>query len=687
MAWWRALAGGAAPVWDLPALLSSADPKASLAERNLWLVRLMEWLRHPAKGGEDAGPPDTGRQPLPLLRLRHLLNVLDRNAEHRERITALLARFWQDIDTAALLADFGFTPRVDLLGELAQRLRSRVLPATPETTDLSVLFGLMFAGRDDEQWLRAIDDELLARLATLADASWRAQPTLGQRAQEGWRTPFLDAIMYLASAVRAAGFSGPLRQRMSAELLADEPFRQLGRAAEAVREHAESGDTTALLQEARYLRALLESCQRAAGSVAQHLEEFGVSVDVVFQSRQLRHRARRIDSLLTCVLSPTPAREIAQLLAGLVGVAHDRRSIRSLLASHYSLLAAKVAERSAETGEHYITRDRREYTGMLRAAAIGGAVLAATTHIKFLLVALGLAAFWSGFWAGVNYAISFVVIQLVHGTVATKQPAMTAPALARKLSDEVGTEASEADIETFVDEVAHLIRSQAAGIFGNLMAVIPLVLLAQLAWAAAFGTPLVPRKEAEHVLESITLLGWTPLFAAFTGVLLFASSLIAGWVENWFVWHRLDSAMAWNPRLRARFGPARAQRMSFWWRANISGLAANISLGFMLGIEPVLAAFFGVSLEVRHVTLSTGQLTAALGTEGLALLRRSEFWWCVASIPVIGTLNLGVSFYLAFRVALRSRGVQTAGRSRICGAIRRRLVTRPLSFIWPPVTR
>ncbi|MDP0984011.1 hypothetical protein, partial [Klebsiella variicola] len=73
------------------------------------------------------------------------------------------------------------------------------------------------------------------------------------------------------------------------------------------------------------------------------------------------------------------------------------------------------------------------------------------------------------------------------------------------------------------------------------------------------------------------------LFAAFTGTLLFASSLVAGWVENWFVFHRLDSANAWNPRLVALLGRARAQAWSRWWRANVSGMAANISLGLMLG--------------------------------------------------------------------------------------------------------
>ena len=72
--------------------------------------------------------------------------------------------------------------------------------------------------------------------------------------------------------------------------------------------------------------------------------------------------------------------------------------------------------------------------------------------------------------------------------------------------------------------------------------------------AAVFGAPLVGAAERRHVLESLTLLGPTAFFAAFTGVLLFASSLIAGWVENWFVWHRLDSAIAWNPRIVARLG-------------------------------------------------------------------------------------------------------------------------------------
>ncbi len=667
------MADKAASPWDLTALLNSAafaaDTGTSLPERHLWLIRAMEWLRHAPVPGE----PQT---PTPVLRLKHLLNVLERNPKHRADVADLLRCFWRDVDIAALFADFGFSLRTNFAGELLQRLNLKLLPQTPATTDLGELFGLLFPEKGDALWLEALDAATLNRLVLLA--------TPPDTDRTDWQAPLLDAIMFLCSAVRAAGFSSSLRQRMSPELLADAPFAQLSRAAESVcdqaRAHSPGEDNPALLRDVQYLRALLDACRRCADSVHEHLEEHGVSINVVFDVDQLRERTHRIEQLLTCVLSTQSARDVTLLLADLVRTANARRSIRALFARHYSLLARKVAERSAETGEHYITRSRAEYAHMLRTAAGGGVVIAGTTLIKFAMGALALSAFWAGFLAGVNYAASFVLVHVLHWTVATKQPAMTAPALADKLADVSDDE----HVEGFVDEVAHLIRSQAAGIIGNLAAVIPVVLAVQFLFRAAFGGPLVGIEDAEHVLDSLTLLGPTAFFAAFTGVLLFASSLIAGWVENWFVWHRLDSAIAWNPNIVARLGAARAQRWAAYWRANVSGYASNISLGFLLGLVPAVAAFFGLPIEVRHVTLSTGQLAAALGAEGWNVLQRSEFWWCLASIPVIGTLNLGVSFWLAFKVAMRSRGIRLADRSRIYAAIRRRLSRSPASFIVPP---
>ncbi len=672
----------AAGPWDVTALLNAANPKAELAARNLWLARLLEWLRHPASKSPNNAEATPASElltpaPLPVRRVKLLLNLLERNPVHAENFAAVWASVWRDVNATGLFADVGFASRMALWSEFFLRLRLHVLPGTVDTHDLGELFGQLFPDEADEHWLLALDDTVLDRLAALFKRT--GDTTLP------WREPMLSSLTILVSAVHAAGLSGPLRQRMGPGLLTDQPFEQLPRAAEAFKAalRGEDGgivDPAALRQALQYLRALLDHCRQAALSIPEHLETYGVSVDLMFEVEQLDARTQRIEALLDCLVSDQPKQELLRLTATLVRVVHERRSVRTLFARHYSLMARKVAERSAETGEHYITRSADEYRHMLRSAAGGGAILAITTFIKFAVLALALAPFWSGVWVGVNYAASFVVIHLLHWTVATKQPAMTAPAMAQKLQ----RIADDAGLSSFVDEVAHLLRSQMAGIVGNVALVIPVVAAGQALGWAMFGAPLVGVKDAEYVLHSLSFFGPSLLFAAFTGVLLFASSLIAGWVENWFVFYRLESAIAWNPAIIARLGAARAQGWAQWWANNISGLAANVSLGLLLGLSPALLGFFSLPLDIRHVTLSTGQLAAAVGALGWQTMTTPTFWWCVPTVLLIGVLNLGVSFYLAFKVALRSRGIQLADRARVSSAIWRRLREQPRSFFLPP---
>ena len=675
--------------------LDSAHAQLPAVERHIWLVRVLDWLRD----GE------------PVARTQKLLALLQADPARRDKVVQLLAACWRDVDVTALLADYGFAAQASLMDEFWARLRLRVLPLSPETSDLGDLFDLLFDDAHDARWLTRLDDETLGQLGTLFADSVR----LTEPGPLGWRDAFYDAVLCLATDVRAMGFSQQFRPRIGTRTDAefdDAPdadlngastgtnksgadgakraFQQLPRVAERLHHlalgHAQQTDPAsptswpdALLREARYLRTLLDDCAQAAQGIHGHLEQHGISVNIVFQIELLQQRCERIGLLLDVMLAPQPEREMRRAVVELVRIGQKRRSLIDLFRQHYSLLARKVAERSAETGEHYITRNRAEYFDMLKRAAGGGAILAGTTFMKFVMLALGLSPFWTGFAAGANYAVSFVIVQWLHFTVATKQPAMTAPAMAAKLAHTH----DDAGVEGFVDEAVHLIRSQMAGIIGNLAVVAPLVLLVQvLAWAI-LGRPFLSEHTAHHTLDHLTLLGPTAWYAAFTGVLLFLSSLLAGWVENWFVLHRLDSALRWNPRIRMRLGAARAERWASWWRQNISGLAANLSLGFMLGLVPVFASFLALPLDVRHVTLSTGQIMAALGTLGWPALHDPTFWWSVAAIPITGLLNVGVSFSLALRVAIRSRGVKVQDRGRLWRAMGRRLLTQPGSFLWP----
>jgi len=659
-------------MWDLTALMNAASGARSRPERNLWLARFFEWVRHPGGQSVERSEPGT---PTPVLRLRHVCQVLERNPPQRAEVQDLLAAFAADVDLVSLFSDLGFAPRASLGSELAERIRAKVLPRTPDTRNAAELFALV-ARPGDAEWLQHLDDATAEKLAALWPAGV-AQAALAQ------------ALAFLCSGVRAAGFSAPLRLRMDVAALGEDPFGPLAAAAEQVRALAlaprDDATQAALAREVADLRTQLGRCREAAASVSRHLEDYGVSLQIVFEVDQLRARTVRAEQLLDCIESGLRPGEMTRLVLRLLAEVERRQGVRALFREHGTLLARQVAERSAETGEHYITRTVAEHRWMLRTAGGGGAVIALTTFGKFVVLALGLSAFWTGFWAGANYAVSFVVVMLLHWTVATKQPAMTAPAMAIKLAEmRPGAGVDDAHVQSFVDEVVHLIRSQTAGILGNLVVCFPLVWAMQLASTALVGQPLVGEHAAEHVLESITVLGPTALYAAFTGVLLFFSSLVAGWVENWFVLRRLDSAIAWNPGIVARLGANRAQRWSRWWRANISGLAGNVSLGMMLGLMPVLIEFIGPHIEVRHVTLSTGQLGAALGALGLPLLHESAFWWCVAGIAVTGVVNVGVSFALAFMVALRARSVSVQDRSVIRSALWQRLRRQPLSFLWPP---
>ena len=647
---------------DLPGLLTSLDPDAGLAQRHLWLIYLAEWIR-------AAQPSVDGA----VRRVEEIVAAFEADPEALNRLRRWSKTLVETVDITALLADFGFAPRTAMASEVVERLRYK-LPSTPETVDASELFMLVFPDRFDARWLHALDSPLMNRITALLAPQQEESVSF-------WERNLLDAITYCSGQILSTGFAPELRLRMSEQAREEKPFHALIHDVENLRVEVMLPLRTTDRRDAAaaQLRERLESCRAAVSSVYSYVEAEGISVGLIFRLRQVRARIVRIRRLLDCLLSNDRSYETSELLSNLVAVGIERRSVRALMSTNSSLLAAKVAERSAETGEHYITRDGAEYRSMMAKAAGGGFVMAFTTLAKFALYALGLSVFWSGLAAGFNYAISFVLIQMLHFTVATKQPAMTAPAMAAKLKD-IQTDSS---IQEFVDEVAHLVRSQVAAILGNVLIVFPAALLLSLGYAYLAGHQALNTKHAEQVLDSLSLLGPSVLFAAFTGVLLFTSSLIAGGAENWFVLRNIDSVIRYNPSITRTLGAERADRWATFLRKNISSLASNISLGFMLGLVPAFTAFFGLGMEVRHVTLSTGQIGVAAASLGWEVLHDDLLWWAVAMLPFNAALNVGVSFYMAFRVALRAHNVSGVDRSRIYKAIRQRFWRRPWSFFWP----
>jgi site-specific recombinase len=660
---------------QLDSLLAQANPAAPVGTRNEWLMELGYWLRRPIPAAQAASAlADSASTFSEHTRLRWLLQVLDRNVEQAARFSATLRSILRDNDARSLFADTGMAARPGLFGELISRVHHRVLPVAPNQAELSVVFALLFISARDVAWVAALDEALISRLMQLVSVSVDSDKAMLPELAGALD----DSIVLLCHQIAATALEAPIRQRLDNSQENARVLMQLSTLShELMRSEHHSEARPQLLNS---LRAALAQARTAIDSVYEHLERYGVSVDVVFQVERTRLRIDRVDQLLAVWADRAQLTNYSALTAQLIEANLNRSSIGGLLAETYALLGRKVVERSAETGEHYIARTRTDYFGMLRMAAGGGVVTAFTVYLKFFISALQLNKFVEGVLFSFDYVASFLTIHFAQFTLATKQPAMTAPALAKKLEDVATREGRAA----FVEETAALIRSQVAAITGNLALVFPVALAVQLLAQFVFERNLITPEKAEATINSFSLLGPTPFYAAFTGVLLWLSSLTAGWADNWFALHRLHDALAFQRRLKWVFGEARALRVAGFVRHHVAGVVAAVSLGLMLGLVPVLFAFFAMPVDVRHVTLSTGSVAAAIAVLGWDALQTPALWWAVGGIASMAVLNLAVSFALAFSMALRSQGLRAGARRILQRDVLRYVAEHPLKVILPP---
>ncbi|MGH6623742.1 MAG: site-specific recombinase [Burkholderiaceae bacterium] len=643
---------------ELDALLRRESVITAFSDRVEWLRDALRWIEK-----DLAAPDDEQGIARAHARVRFLLQLVERRTDAGTRLQASLAGILADIDVEQLAAAGGIPRRGGFIKEIYERLIALVLPASDYQHDAASLAAALIGKPTTLAWLERlpeVDAARLARLFTDPGTAAHLKPQLSA------------AMLTVASEAQAMGLSHDLRRRFANTSAMASPF---GRLVAAVEAFIATPDETYGAE----LNTVVAECIVLLETLPEQLAATGVSVDLFYRAERTRAHLLRLTRLAEWLRDPEPASVLRQVAAGVRREA-SLRGVRALWSQNMRLLSRRIAERNAEAGEHYIATSRSQYRTMLLMSAGGGALMAFAVYFKFVITAAPLPLFWEGFLASLNYAGIFVVIALFHFTVATKQPAMTAPALAASMRDLD----LPGGVEALVSESAALVRSQVASVFGNLAAVVPAVLAIAFVWWVATDRDPVSVAKVRSVLEAHSILGPSFIFAAYTGVLLWLSGLFSGWADNAFTLRRLHGAIAHRPGLVRRLGEDGARRRADWWQHNIGNLAGNIGLGLLLGLTPVFAAFFGLPLEVRHVTLATGQVAVATFALGPSILTTTSFWLAVAGLALIGVLNVSVSFGLALRVAMRAVDVTPQDRLRVYRAIRGSLARHPERFLWPP---
>ncbi|MGE5182612.1 MAG: gliding motility protein [Acidobacteriota bacterium] len=625
---------------QLAALFDVLHPDAPLADR-------LDALENVARAVFDIGRLRRAPAPIQLTRLRNLLRVLASSPVHRDRLRATLASVLRDTSAVALFSEAGIPSDRGLATETIDRISRLVLPRPPDDENLERFVSRVFRHPRDCAWIEAAPLELFTELGQLLGDLWRPL-----------RDAMSDAIALLATRISALGLGAELRERSDPMHVRDSPFFRI--------QHVPLEQMPMLILE----------CRQQLSTIHARLETTGVSVDVVYCLDAIRRMLLRIDRMLPFLLGRATAAAAKTLLGALTAGRIADDSLRGLGKQNLGLLAKKVIERVGHGGERYVTTNRREYFKLLLSAAGGGAIAAFTVIGKLWARWAHFAPFIDGLLASADYAGSFLAMQFLGFTLATKQPSMTAANLAATIKEAKGKH----DLDELVVIIARIARSQFAAACGNVLAVIPVAIALDVFWVTAAGHHFLDARSAAAAIASLDPLhSGTIVFAAVTGVLLWMSSLGAGWLENWVTYRRLPDAIR-HHRIGRTVGRDKLGRIADFVVDHTAGIGGNVSLGLLLGLVPVFATFFGLPFEIRHITLETGTLAFAGCTLGLHAVTVTA---CIG-IVCIGLLNFGVSFALALAVAFRAREVTGRERVGLAVAVGRAFLRRPLAFFYPP---
>ena len=602
-----------------------------------------------------------------------LVQLLEGDSELRHRVQASLGAMLAELDFLALFAETGLPSVHSLTTEIIQRLTAKLVPSAREDTDARKLLIDLYSSERYAKQLAALSPEIFERIVSVlapVDA-----PEFWQRQERDLE----EAMRLLAARISGLGLQPEMRERSTASGIAHSPFYELVHTTE---ELLALGSPEAAPPALDAWKQVVARCRAEMEVVYEHMESAGISVELVFDLKTIQTCLVRMEAIAKVLTATEPSELLAavQALLGrlIEGNISDKR-ISSLLRENLNLLARKVVDRTGDTGEHYIANNKPEYWLMWRAAIGGGLLTVFTAAVKLRIIEANLPPFVEGLAGGTNYAVSFVLMQVFGLVLATKQPATTAAAFARIIRDNRGLQRSS----KLTDFVARITSTQLAAAIGNVVAVSAGAVLFEMLWRVIFRESYLPELSATHVYETLNpFASGTALYAIETGVILWLAALAGSWIENAAVYYRLAEALAQHP-VGLRLGEAFSGKMSHTVKHNIGGWATSIVLGYLLGFTPVLGEFFGLPLDVRHVTLSSGTLALAAARFGTTSLGHRWFYHAVVGIGVIFVLNLFVSFTIAAFVALRAYDVGPREqwsilRSLVVGAVR-----SPLRFIVP----
>ncbi|MDN5678371.1 MAG: site-specific recombinase, partial [Acinetobacter sp.] len=541
------------------------QPQAVLNDQ--LLIELVERIRP-----IDAYQTDEIHQKFQAL-IQALLITPDAASTLQSFVLRLISQYKQ----TSLYADTGILSLDGFWNQLSQRLGAHFLPLINDETQLQDLVRRVFPNRSDKYWLDNIRDSDWLQLLNLLNHGHA-----NQKEKVKIRSEVIKAITVLSYRISGIGLYPEFINAHPELTEYESPFlvqnREIVEFIQQYKKAHQEAETSSVVAppDASQALVMIEQCRDVVLKIRRATRRIGVSVSLTYLISLLEQCLDRVELLLNLIVEEGEVHyeAVSMLLVDITAAIYSERSVRSLLTTNSELIALQVTENASKTGEHYVSTDKQGFLAMYKSAAGAGVIIAIMATLKTLSARMVMAPLMQAFIYSMNYSLGFMLIHVLHFTVATKQPAMTAAALAATVQHRKGSKTAQ--IAELAALIINIIRTQFIAILGNISIAIPVAAFIAWAWATGLHEPLMTHAKASKTLHDLN--PFTSLaipHAAIAGVCLFLSGLLAGYFDNMAVYRKVGPRLKAHPRLKTIMGQERLDKFAGYIERNLGALAGN----------------------------------------------------------------------------------------------------------------
>ena len=543
------------------------------------------------------------------------------------------------------LTESGVITSRGFIQEFLSRLKHKLIPSLTNPDDFLYVINRVFYKRSDYLWVMAVDKMLWKSLFELIGVSISMDDQhIVQQLQEA-----LQILSYRITALALE--KDMLHHHENKEEVLQPLIDQNHWVQQYLSETSSNGDERLLIN----IETSIQSSTASIRKLKLERVKYGTSLAQIYLMTRLEQQIARL-SIVAGILdvgSNPENQRIIEFFTSVIRFENTKNSVGTLISDLLQLVSNQIAGHEGKKIARLTPSNSKEYSASFSRSLAGGAFAALIVVSRRLIGMLSILPFYQGFLYSVNYSSWFIIMDKSNATLASRQLPYTTSVLASSSPEEN----DNSSVQQLASTVRKVCKNQALIFAGNMLLVFPATCLLAWLYAIITGTKMVSGDaamrllDAQHPLHSGAL-----IFAAVTGVFIFLSGLIAGYVENHVVYGAIGARLQQHPVLQQTMSKKRLSRIVNIATNNSGMLAGALSLGIFFGFASMLGHVVGIPFDIRQVTLSAADVT--LGFFGVGhTLQLGYVITIISGVLLIGIVNFLVSFSLAFYIAMKSRGM------------------------------